>query len=105
MKITFSTFRPSIRLLFFLSFIFFNLKSSSQPKVLWKFNTGNAVYGTATIHNQTVYFGSSNHNFYALNKISGELVWKFKTNGAIHSDPLIHGDKVIFPVPMEKYML
>ncbi|MBB2149250.1 PQQ-binding-like beta-propeller repeat protein [Pedobacter sp. LMG 31462] len=79
-KITRSTHRLSSPFLMLLSFLFFSLKSSSQPKVLWKFDTGTAIYGTATIHNQMVYFGSGNHNFYALNKISGKVVWKFKTN-------------------------
>ncbi|WP_316749721.1 PQQ-binding-like beta-propeller repeat protein [Pedobacter gandavensis] len=96
MKTIPSTFRPSIRLLIFLFFILLNLKSSSQPQVLWKFNTGAAVYGTAAIHNQMVYFGSGNHSFYALNKISGKLIWEYKTKGAVHSDPLIYEDKVIF---------
>ncbi|WP_316840210.1 PQQ-binding-like beta-propeller repeat protein [Pedobacter gandavensis] len=96
MKITRSNLNISIRLLIFLPFLFCSLKSKAQPAVLWKFNTGAAVYGTAAIHNDHIYFGSGNHNFYALNKLSGKVLWQFKTKGAIQSDPLIHEDKVIF---------
>ncbi|WP_316821087.1 PQQ-binding-like beta-propeller repeat protein [Pedobacter gandavensis] len=96
MKTTQSTLRISVYLLLFLPFFLFSLKSKSQPRVLWKINTGASVYGTAAIHNNLIYFGSSNHNFYALNKISGKIQWQYKTSGAIASDPLVHQDQVIF---------
>lgn len=89
----FSRFGPFIML---ISFLFSSLNGSSQPSVLWKFKTDTAVYSTAAIHNDLVYFGSGDHSFYALNKLSGKIHWKFKTNGAIQSDPLIHSNKVIF---------
>lgn len=96
MKITPSTFSRFSRLAMLISFLLFSQHGNSQPSVLWKFKTDTAVYSTAAIHQNLVYFGSGDHSFYALNKTSGKVHWKFKTNGAIHSDPLIHGNMVIF---------
>lgn len=96
MKTTQSKLGISGLSLFFLTALLFNLKAIAQPKILWKINTGAAIHGTAAVHDELIYIGSSNHNFYALNKISGKTKWQFKTNGAIKSDPLVHDGKVIF---------
>lgn len=96
MKIMRSTFPLSTCLAILIPFLLFGLKSKAQPNILWKFKTDTAIYSTAAIHHDLVYFGSGNHNFYALDKLSGKLRWQFKTNGAVHADPLIHGDKVLF---------
>lgn len=96
MKKNKSTFSRSRLLLIYLPLICFSLQGRSQPKVLWKFATGKPIYATAATDQNLVYFGSGNHNFYALNKLSGAIQWEFKTKGAVQSDPLLHGDKVIF---------
>ncbi|MFI5192584.1 MAG: PQQ-binding-like beta-propeller repeat protein [Chitinophagales bacterium] len=36
---------------------------------------------------QTVYFGSSDGNLYAVNARNGSLKWKFKTGGILHTSP------------------
>jgi len=44
---------------------------------------------------QTLYFGSSDGNVYAVNTNDGSLKWKFKTGGIIHSSPVLQ-DGVLF---------
>ena len=39
---------------------------------------------------QTLYFGSSDGNLYALDAQSGTLKWKFKTGGIIHTSPAFY---------------
>jgi outer membrane protein assembly factor BamB len=46
--------------------------------------------------NPTVYFGSSDGKFYALDAGTGRLKWVFKTNGIIHSSPALYNGKVYF---------
>jgi len=48
------------------------------------------------INNPTVYFGSSDGKFYALDAGTGKLRWSFKTNGIIHSSPAAYHGKVYF---------
>jgi outer membrane protein assembly factor BamB len=45
---------------------------------------------------QTVYFGSSDGNLYAVNAGNGSLKWKFKTNGIIHTSPALYNGVVYF---------
>ncbi len=48
------------------------------------------------VQNNTVYFGSGDGNFYALDTKTGRQKWKFKTNGIIHSSPAIAFGNVYF---------
>jgi len=45
---------------------------------------------------QTLYFGSSDSNLYALDARTGILKWKFKTNGIIHSSPAYYLGNLYF---------
>jgi eukaryotic-like serine/threonine-protein kinase len=48
------------------------------------------------IQNNTIYFGSGDGYFYALNKNTGKQKWKFKTEGIIHSSPALAFGNVYF---------
>jgi outer membrane protein assembly factor BamB len=48
------------------------------------------------IKNNTVYFGSGDGNFYALDERTGREKWKFKTKGIIHSSPALAFGNVYF---------
>jgi outer membrane protein assembly factor BamB len=49
----------------------------------WEFRTGRGLFITPVIDRSgTIYFGSADHNFYALNA-DGTLRWKFTTGGII----------------------
>jgi eukaryotic-like serine/threonine-protein kinase len=64
--------------------------------VKWKFKTGGAVVSTPAVSGGTIYFGSSDHNFYALDGASGALRWKFATRGRITSSPAVTAGRVYF---------
>jgi len=62
----------------------------------WTFRTGGAVISTPVVASGTVYFGSSDHNLYALDAASGALRWKFATGGRVTSSPAVAGGRVYF---------
>lgn len=63
--------------------------------LVWKFTTGGAVMSSPSIVNGIVYFGSQDHNVYAVNAWSGNLIWKFKTNNTIESSMAVADGKVV----------
>src|SRR5215831_5720311 len=64
--------------------------------VKWTFRTGAAVISTPAVADGTVYFGSSDHNLYALDSGSGRLRWKFATRGRVNSSPAVADGRVYF---------
>jgi outer membrane protein assembly factor BamB len=74
--------------------------NSQQPpqlnRVKWKFHTNGSVISSPAVANGTIYVGSSDHNFYAINLDSGTLKWKFKAKGRIASSPAIADGLVYF---------
>ena len=66
----------------------------AQDAVRWKYETGSAVYSSAAVSGNSVFFGSGDMNLYALNKTTGALLWKFATRGAVQSTPAVSGGKV-----------
>lgn len=77
-------------------FFCFLHKSYAQDSVRWKYATGSAVYSSAAISGNSVFFGSGDMNLYSLNKITGALQWKFTTQGEIQSTPAVSAGKVYF---------
>ena len=68
-----------------------------QYAKLWEFPTSNKIWATPVFKDSIVYFGSLDHNLYAVNAKDGSLFWDkpFKTKGAIVSKPLIV-DKTVY---------
>ncbi len=64
--------------------------------VKWKFKTAGAIVSTPAVSGGTVYFGSSDHQVYALDERSGTLRWKFATRGRIASSPAVADGRVYF---------
>lgn len=64
--------------------------------VKWKFKTGAAIVSSPALSADTIYFGSSDHSFYALDKHSGKLRWKFATQGRVTSSPAVAAGRVYF---------
>ncbi|MGA2350904.1 MAG: PQQ-binding-like beta-propeller repeat protein [Terracidiphilus sp.] len=82
-------------------------------KQLWRFKTGGesrlnmaGIYGIApsrevvpdvwdfflsspAVDGGTVYFGSGDHNIYALDALTGSLLWKVQAGDVVHSSPAI----------------
>ncbi len=68
--------------------------TATTPQVLWAFRTQGAIWGTATVSEGTVYFGSDDGHLYALAAESGEPRWQFATEGIVRSQPAIAGGLV-----------
>src|SRR5207247_1649334 len=59
-------------------------------RVKWAFPTGDKVWSTPAVSDDSiVYFGSLDHNVYAVSLNKGQLIWKFPTGGSVVGQPLI----------------
>jgi outer membrane protein assembly factor BamB len=62
--------------------------------IKWRFRTGGPIISTPAVADGTVYFGSADHNVYAVDEHSGALRWKFATHGRVNSSPAIVGGRL-----------
>ena len=65
-------------------------------KVLWTFQTEGPIWGTPTVSDGTVYFGSDDNNLYAVEVQNSQLKWKFTAQGIVRSRPALGGGLVYF---------
>jgi outer membrane protein assembly factor BamB len=63
--------------------------------LLWSFTTGGAVMSSPSIVNGIVYFGSQDHNIYAVDAKYGNKIWSFTTNNTIESSVAVADGKVV----------
>ncbi len=68
-------------------------------KVAWYFQTNNFVYGSPALAQvpgtpPTVYIGSYNEHFYALNALTGRQRWKYDVGGPVPGTATVIGDTV-----------
>jgi outer membrane protein assembly factor BamB len=73
-----------------------SLSNVSQLSKQWSFQTGLFIRSSPAVANGMVYFGSDDHNLYALNASTGQKLWTFPTNDAIRSSPAIVNGLVYF---------
>jgi outer membrane protein assembly factor BamB len=69
--------------------------------IKWKLSLGlgeseSAVFNPPIVKGGTIYFGSADGNFYALDIKSGYMRWVFKSKGIINSVPFADEDRVYF---------
>jgi outer membrane protein assembly factor BamB len=64
--------------------------------VKWSFHTGGAVISSPGVAGGVVYFGSTDHNLYAVNSADGTLKWKFRTGSRVTSSPAVADGVVYF---------
>ena len=68
----------------------------------WKFRTNGEnqhdawdyYLSTPTVDNQRVYFGSGDHNIYALDKNTGKEIWRYTTGDIVRASPLLKFGKL-----------
>ncbi len=66
----------------------------------WRFETGNKIWSTPVVYEDVVYFGSLDHNVYAVAirnmgaHRAGDEVWRFETEGAVAATPLVLNGRV-----------
>ena len=65
------------------------------PEVVWAYTTGDEVRSTPLLSADTLFIGSYDSFFYALDRRSGSLKWKFKTDDGICGRAAIWRDLVI----------
>ena len=61
----------------------------SSLSLSWKFTTNGSVASSPSVVDGIVYFGSEDHNMYAVGAYSGNLIWSFTTKDAQVSSPAI----------------
>ncbi len=70
----------------------------------WDFHTGNRIYSSPALDNETVYCGSHDGFFYAIYKNNGTLKWKFNTGNWCGGDgAAIGNDGAIYFGHVEGY--
>jgi len=62
----------------------------------WSFNAGAPVRSTALINGNTVYFGNTAGDFFALDKKNGSTIWQYHTGYAINSSAACSNGTVYF---------
>jgi outer membrane protein assembly factor BamB len=72
-------------------------KEQGQPKVVWKFNTGNRLWSRPLLANGVIYQGAMNHKLYALDAATGKLLWTFEQATApIAVEPILNDGVLYF---------
>lgn len=60
----------------------------------WEFPTGSKVWSSPVVADDVVYFGSLDHNVYAVDVEDGAEIWSFTTGGAVVASPLVENGRV-----------
>jgi PKD repeat protein/outer membrane protein assembly factor BamB len=60
-----------------------------EALIIWTFFTGEDVFSSPVVANDTVYFGGDEDKIYALNADTGTQIWNFTTTGASWSSPAV----------------
>ncbi len=63
---------------------------------LWRFPTGDKIWGTPTMQDGVAYFGSLDHSVYAVtvDRESAQLLWRFPVNGGVSAAPVVADGRV-----------
>ena len=62
---------------------------------VWTFHTGDKIWSTPVVRGGQAFFGSHDHNVYAVNLIDGTEDWRFSTGGVVAGKPLLFHDLVV----------
>lgn len=70
----------------------------AQEKQLinWTFAANDKIFAHPCVDGNTLYVGSIDSNFYALDMLSGKPAWRFRTNNGIYSKALVNHHTVYF---------
>ena len=63
-------------------------------KLVYKIETGEAIYSTPLIRNDRLYVASLDKQLYCIDLTTGATVWKFSTRGRIFASPEILKNKI-----------
>lgn len=68
----------------------------SSPKVTWEFKTGGPVRSSPVVVGGTVYVGSHDGNFYAIDAVTGRQKWKFEAGAKVSGSAAVVDGSVFF---------
>ena len=71
------------------------VRGPENLSLVWSFETKGAVVSSPSIVDGVVYFGSQDHNIYAVDAESGNKIWSFKTDYTIESSVAVVDGKVV----------
>ncbi len=74
----------------------YEVKKVDKFDRMWKVGEGGSAFQAPIIVDGILYFGSCNHNVYAVRKDTGELVWKFRTEAMITESSPVHTEGRIY---------
>jgi outer membrane protein assembly factor BamB len=60
----------------------------------WRFKTNGPITSSPIVINGTVYIGSQDKNYYAIDAYTGEKIWNFSTKLRVLSTPAVSGGKL-----------
>jgi outer membrane protein assembly factor BamB len=69
--------------------------SGDYASEVFIFNAENGIWSTPVVYGGIVYFGSLDHNLYAVDATTGHTKWVFKTSGEIVASPLV-SDGIVY---------
>lgn len=65
-------------------------------KPLWTFQCEDEIRSSPAQYEGTIYFGSYDHNLYALKMSNGEFLWKYPTDGGVTTRPAVFDGNIYF---------
>ena len=71
-------------------------RAIAAPVLKWKFHTGGKVIASPALADGTLFIGSTDGKFYALDAASGDERWKFETHARIVSSAAVANGTVYF---------
>ena len=68
-------------------------------KVKWQFRSKGPIVSSPIVSGDSVFIGSNDHNFYALDLTTGNVKWKYKTGSRIQGSAAVSNGLVFFGDP------
>lgn len=75
---------------------FSQVPGDPESRIEWKYKTEDAIYASPLISDGTLYIGSTDSIFYALDARTGQEKWHYPSAAPIQSTAAIHGNLVFF---------
>ncbi len=77
-------------------FTFSNVNKATASEIIkWNFTAGGKIYSSPVVRNDTLFIGSADSFFYALDAATGDKLWQYNTNNQILSTAALYGNRVI----------
>lgn len=82
-------------ILFIFIFLLLSYNAHANDTITWTFKTSGKVIAAPIIQNDTLFLGSLDGNFYAIDATTGNEIWKYNTNNEIRTTAVIYNKEII----------